>query len=542
MNYDGDPSSREGRTGLWMRIAAIIFPALFVVQGLLVAFGVIDKGRYIGLVPFVISSIIFMAIAIISVLTPIEHKPMRYVRTWGFSIAGLVLTSITTGFATPLALGLILMLYDAYRLLGLRGLLVSTMLMTVAVMVDIYRGLLIGDEFPVYAAITTLGVITIMGILMSILRVQHVRQSLLEKSSLQAQLERDRITTLMNNLSQGVISTNSKGYVTTYNAAVLNLLDTNKSLMGQAIDDVLSIEDKSGAKIAIKELLGQADKGMTRDDLYYNYGDERIRVEVTITPIVGPSTHSSEPRRSGHLLMMRDITKQKDLDDERDEFISVVSHELRTPLTIAEGTLSNIETMYEKKINAPEKILPSLRAAHSQMIYLAKMVNDLSTLSRAERGIADTPENIDIRTLLQDMYREYEPQARRAGLQMNIDLGARLGSVHVSRLYLSELLQNFITNALKYTREGSVSIKATATNGTVSIMVKDTGIGISKTDQKKIFDKFYRSEDYRTRETGGTGLGLYVAQKLARKLGTTIELKSRLNHGSEFTITFPVQK
>ena len=71
--------------------------------------------------------------------------------------------------------------------------------------------------------------------------------------------------------------------------------------------------------------------------------------------------------------------------------------------------------------------------------------------------------------------------------------------------------------------------------------VKDTGIGISKTDQKRIFEKFYRSEDYRTRETSGTGLGLYVVQKLAHKLGVTVEVKSRLNHGSTFSFVLPLK-
>ena len=73
----------------------------------------------------------------------------------------------------------------------------------------------------------------------------------------------------------------------------------------------------------------------------------------------------------------------------------------------------------------------------------------------------------------------------------------------------------------------------------IHFSVSDTGIGISKSDQTKIFNKFYRSEDYRTRETGGTGLGLYVAMKLSKKLGTHIDLKSRLNHGSTFSFELP---
>jgi len=104
---------------------------------------------------------------------------------------------------------------------------------------------------------------------------------------------------------------------------------------------------------------------------------------------------------------------------------------------------------------------------------------------------------------------------------------------------LHELLQNFITNAIKYTKEGSITLEVARKKDTIHFAVKDTGIGISKSDQAKVFNKFYRSEDYRTRETGGTGLGLYVAVKLAKKLGTEIDLSSRLNHGSTFSFTLP---
>src|SRR5690606_2995124 len=122
-------------------------------------------------------------------------------------------------------------------------------------------------------------------------------------------------------------------------------------------------------------------------------------------------------------------------------------------------------------------------------------------------------------------------------LLFNIDTVGTLGTVHASHLSVRELLQNLITNAIKHTKEGSETLRVRREGKKVLFEVKDTGIGISKTDQDKIFHKFYRSEDYRTRETGGTGLGLYVCAKLASKLGTTIEVDSRLNHGSTFSFT-----
>lgn len=170
------------------------------------------------------------------------------------------------------------------------------------------------------------------------------------------------------------------------------------------------------------------------------------------------------------------------------------------------------------------------------------MVNDLSTLSRAERGVADAPEEIEVRQLINDLYNEYAPQADKKDLQFDLDLSPHLGRVTASPLYLKELLQNFITNAIKYTPKGSVTLRADNTDGKLTFAVRDTGIGIGKSEQKKIFDKFYRSEDYRTRETGGTGLGLYVAAKLAKKLGTSIKLQSRLNHGSTFQFSLPTTR
>ncbi|MEP7205060.1 MAG: ATP-binding protein, partial [Candidatus Saccharibacteria bacterium] len=137
---------------------------------------------------------------------------------------------------------------------------------------------------------------------------------------------------------------------------------------------------------------------------------------------------------------------------------------------------------------------------------------------------------------------EYDKEATDKGLHLNLDIDGSLGHVYTSRLYLEEILQNFITNSLKYTRTGSVTIIVKRKLDLVEFAVKDTGIGVSKSDQSKIFQKFYRSEDYRTRETSGTGLGLYVTAKLAHKIGVKIEFVSRLNHGSKFSFNLPVGK
>ena len=342
--------------------------------------------------------------------------------------------------------------------------------------------------------------------------------------------EHQRMLTLINNITDAILSTDEHGIINTYNSATLNLIDTNNDIDGEHISQVLNLETTNKKPIDIFKELTKSSTIRQRDDIIMPIDDkDYVRLEVTFAPVQGGDKMTPD----GYVLILRDITKMKSLEEERDEFISVVSHELRTPITIAEGSLSNAKLLIEH--NMMKKIPEAIDESHKQILFLARMVNDLSTLSRAERGIADETEIINITELAAQINSEYSPQAEEKGLAFNLDIGGRLGSVKASRLYLEELIQNFITNSIRYTPKGSItlSIKKNKT-GEIVFKVIDTGIGISKADIGKIFDKFYRAEDYRTRETKGTGLGLYVSAKLAKKLGCKIEVESRLNHGSTF--------
>lgn len=363
----------------------------------------------------------------------------------------------------------------------------------------------------------------------------------LDSSHSQAQLQRDRTTTLINNLTDAVISTDQNGKILLYNAAVMNLLDTNTGLDRKNIDDILQLRDSDANAVSLSDEFVDATSAVTRDDLTTLISEEPTRLEVSYSPIRSSFEKDPSHEAAGYIVILRDVTTAKSLEEERDEFISVVSHELRTPIAIAEGTVSNAQVMLERKDISHDKVVDAVATAHEQIVFLASMVNDLSTLSRAERGAADEAEDIDVNELVETLYHEHESEAATKGLRFDLHLPAKIGQVHASRLYLKELLQNFITNAIKYTESGSIKLDVKRSrDGQVTFAVCDSGIGISRADQKRIFEKFYRAEDYRTRETSGTGLGLYVSQKLARKLGTHIDMKSRLNHGSTFSITLPL--
>jgi PAS domain S-box-containing protein len=518
-----------------VRILGFVAPAFLFIYGLFITKELFDtvSSQYIS--EFWIIMIPWLTVATIQLIKPPQTKLyMLLVLTAHHLFAGLYILFISD-FTMPLLNAWALLYLVSYIYFSHTGLVLSIFFFFfVLIMQAMLRPNNI--ESVTYTIFTSMSILLVGLAAISLNRIKEYDRETIAKSKRSEELERERLLTLVNNIADPIISTDPAGKITLYNAATLSLLDTNAHLKKQRIDDVLALTDSNGKPQPILQLLKNA-RGVTiNDSLTTIIGDESIRVELTYSPI---KTGSDDTGSDGYVIIVRDVTKAKSLEEERDEFISVVSHELRTPIAIAEGAIGNSRLIYGKK-HDDKKISDSLTLAHEQVIFLSKMVNDLSTLSRAERGVADASEVIDISSLVHALHQEHTGEAKAKGLVFNISAHKPLGTVFASRLYLQELLQNFITNAIKYTKKGSVTLAVRREDDNVIFEVTDTGIGISKSDQAKIFQKFYRSEDYRTRETGGTGLGLYVAVKLAKKLGCTIEVKSRLNHGSTFSFSLPL--
>lgn len=369
------------------------------------------------------------------------------------------------------------------------------------------------------------------------IRQQQTQKNMFEIHK-KAEDSRNKILTIVNNLTDAVLSVDSHGQIELYNSAALDLLGQNEEISGKNISKICNLTKINTQKFEIQDIFRVEKPYFSTNDLILSKEDEKLRIEIEIIKIKDSSSKKSKASSKNFVVILRDITKQKTLDEERDEFISVVSHELRTPVAILEGSLSNLEVLIQKK--APfEMLKKATQTAYKQNTFLATMVNDLSALSRAERGVGDMFEKVNPKDLAENLFNKYNKSATEKGLMLNLNLENNLNCIKTNKLYLEELLQNFITNSLKYTREGSVEIHFKNSEKGVIFEIKDTGIGISPQDQKHVFEKFYRSEDWRTRETGGTGLGLYVSTKLAAKLGTKIQLESKLNHGSRFFFELP---
>ena len=356
--------------------------------------------------------------------------------------------------------------------------------------------------------------------------------------TINATLERERLMSLINSMADGVIALDQKAKIVVVNGAALNILNVNISLTSKSIKDVIKVIDKNNQVVNIQKMILDAKKPVSSRDLRLVYEDgEMINLLLSISPV---RMGFGKEDTGGYVLLLRDITREKSLEEERDEFISVVSHELRTPITIAEGNISNVEMLLEKSNIDNVTIKDALKQAHSQTTFLAGLINDLSTLSRAEKGkLSVEVEPINVHDLLCELTEDYEKEIQDKNLELKTSIDPRLEALSSSRLYVKEILQNFITNAIKYTQKGYIMIGANQSDGGVEFLVTDTGIGIAKNEQEKVFDKFFRSEDYRTRASNGTGLGLYVTVKLARLIHGEISCESELNKGSTFKITIP---
>lgn len=428
----------------------------------------------------------------------------------------------------------------SYYSFGRIGILVSSFL-NIGTVITQY--LMLGSDVTI-EQLTALIATTAMMVLLTyfVYEVIEVAQQQLDKANSankNIKLEHQRLVSLINNIGDAVIATDENGCIQTYNGAALELLDTNKSLTGAALKDTWHLLDEQNQTVDLIDDVNKAGRNIRRSDLRIAYkADDVAKLYINITPI---KLGYGATEQQGFTLIMRDITKEKSLDEERDEFISVVSHELRTPITITEGKISNAQYLLEKPEVDKDSVVTALKVAHDQVVFLSNMINDLSTLSRAERDDIELDlEPIDPYTMLEELAKSYEIEAQQHGLELLIDRPRHhIKRVYTNRLYLQEVLQNFVTNAIKYTHEGSIRLSVASAGDKVNFSITDTGIGISKSDQKHLFDKFFRSEDYRTRESSGTGLGLYVTKKLADKIRAKITVESQLNEGSTFTIEVP---
>jgi signal transduction histidine kinase len=218
------------------------------------------------------------------------------------------------------------------------------------------------------------------------------------------------------------------------------------------------------------------------------------------------------------------------------QFTADASHELKTPLCAMRG---EAEVLLSRK-RAPEEYQEGLSHFIELFDHLNQLINDLILLSKIDASPGELemrPLRLDL--LVNDVVHFFQILAEQKKIALSVD-GLREVTVHGDKMRLQQLFTNLIDNAIKYTSDGTIQIRMERTNDSVQIRVTDTGIGIPEEEQENIFKRFYRVDKSRSRETGGAGLGLSIAESIVHAHHGKIEIQSEPGNGSTFMVTFPL--
>lgn len=246
-----------------------------------------------------------------------------------------------------------------------------------------------------------------------------------------------------------------------------------------------------------------------------------------------------------HLRMFEkslEVNKLKEIDQMKDNFISVASHELRTPLVAIHGYIDLLEKDLRAQMTPNrQKKINILRASADR---LGKLVEDILNVSRIEQNRLDfSVQSTDVLPIVNEVVTDLVPNAEQKGLRLTIAAPGALPPIMVNIERLEEVLTNLIGNAIKYTAKGEVNVAlVVGENQTMSMMVKDTGFGIAPEDQEKLFQKFSRIKTEQTQDIAGTGLGLWITKEMVEKMGGKIFVDSVVGQGSVFTVMFPIAR
>ncbi|MEK7622168.1 MAG: ATP-binding protein [Patescibacteria group bacterium] len=271
------------------------------------------------------------------------------------------------------------------------------------------------------------------------------------------------------------------------------------------------------------------------DNLYVRAKNGRLfPVAMMIAPLL------TQGEAAGAIILFRDITKEREIDQAKTELVSLASHQLRTPLSAinwyAEMLIGQeVGTLTEKQ----KEYLENLSAANHRMIEL---VNSLLNVSRIDLGtFAIDPTPIDFASIGKSVLAELEPQILVKKLVVQVAHDPNLPSVSADPKLVRIIFQNLLSNAVKYTAPGgTVKLSITLTPPNLLITVADTGYGIPAVVQDKIFTKLFRADNIRDKEAEGTGLGLYIVKSIVDASGGRIEFDSLEGKGTTFRVLMPL--
>jgi len=332
---------------------------------------------------------------------------------------------------------------------------------------------------------------------------------------------------LFNSMVEGLLLLDQSGRITLANYAFGRLFGITSEMRGKTIMEAVRLHELA----ELVDFLGAQKRVLGYEIKIANPNERWIQVN-------GAAIFNSADERHGTILVFHDLTRLKQLESARKDFVANVSHELRTPLSLIKGY---VETLLDGAKDNPEVATKFLRTIDRNSERLKLLIEDLLTISELESGrMKMNLQLVALRPVIDKVFADLKAraQARRVSL---IDDASDL-RVHADANRLEQVLGNLVDNAIKYGREqGTVTVEARSVDhGQVEIVVRDDGPGIPPEALERVFERFYRIDKARSREQGGTGLGLSIVKHIVQSHGGRVWARSEPGSGVSFYFTLPL--
>ncbi len=341
--------------------------------------------------------------------------------------------------------------------------------------------------------------------------------------------DRNRLAAIFTGMVEGVIDVDQ-------NQKIIHINDAASSLLG--ISAKASLNQPIWEVIRIKEITSALDKaistqGVIKSQMRLSREADELVVDIYAASL---STDSGEP--IGAVIVLNNITDLENLERVRADFVANASHELKTPITAIRGLSETILSYEDVDVETNRRFVGRI---HSQSLRLSQLISDLMTISMLEssENVSDFTV-MDMEKLVKNAVQAAKPGVEAKNQSLSLEIGPGEFKLRGDRQNLSQLLDNLIDNAIKYSPEGGeIKIALRKEKGSLVFSVKDNGIGINPQDQQRIFERFYRVDKVRSLSLGGTGLGLSIVKNILEKHGGFIKLESQLGQGSTFIAGLP---
>lgn len=354
-----------------------------------------------------------------------------------------------------------------------------------------------------------------------------------EKSLRDIATEKSRITTIIHSMADGVLVVDREGNIVLNNPAVTKLLDLGEEpIVGKPLAEGIQ-ED---------ELAEIIEGAMHHKEGYLRAVSQEVTIDRKKPTVI--RAHAAPVRTEqgdilGCVTVLQDITTLKELDQMKSDFVAMVSHELRSPLSAIVQQLGVIQGGLAGDVTKKQEQL--LGRAKERTHGLLNLIDNLLDISKIEAGrIVQQMEPLQLAEILEKVVDFSSPQAEEKGIAISLQISAPLPLIHADRQNMEEVFNNLIQNAITYTPSGGkVEISSGIRGEYVEIKVADTGIGITAEDLPKIWDRFFRVKNEKTRQIVGTGLGLPIVKGIVEAHLGSIDVESQPDVGTTFIVLIP---